>query len=382
VSTSTDLDVRAQWRAIRVPVSALAVLVLVSLVLAVVASRQRGGLLDPGAYDPQGSRALAQLLTAEGVAVRRVTTLAEVQAIRGEQATLLVARPELVPPDRLAALRGAARELVLVAPRPQVLRVLAPAVSFKGTAEVRDRAPGCELPLAVAAGDADLGGSMYTAADSAALCYTDGGRAALVRVGAAQTVTVLGAPAPLTNERLDENGNAALALRLLGQQPQLLWYLPSLSDPALGGGSRSLTDLLPSSVKLAVVQIGVAVVLLALWRARRLGPVVAEPLPVVVRASETVEGRARLYRRARARDRAADALRTAARARLVARLGLARDADPPAVADAVARRTGRSPAQVAAVLYGAPPDDPLDNDAALVRLAETLDALEEEVRRS
>ena len=35
------------------------------------------------------------------------------------------------------------------------------------------------------------------------------------------------------------------------------------------------------------------------------------PLPVVVRASETVEGRARLYRSRRARDRAADALRTA-----------------------------------------------------------------------
>ena len=52
-------------------------------------------------------------------------------------------------------------------------------------------------------------------------------------------------------------------------------------------------------------------VLLALWQARRLGPVVAERLPVVVRAAETVEGRGRLYRARRARDRAAAALRAA-----------------------------------------------------------------------
>ena len=74
--------------------------------------------------------------------------------------------------------------------------------------------------------------------------------------------------------------------------------------------------------------------LLALWRARRLGPVVAEPLPVVVRAAETVEGRARLYRRGGARGQAA---RGAARRRPVAgsgrALGLPRRADPPAVVD-------------------------------------------------
>src|SRR5690606_41722785 len=54
----------------------------------------------------------------------------------------------------------------------------------------------------------------------------------------------------------------------------------------------------------------VVVVLLAWWQGRRLGPLVTEPLPVVVRASETVEGRGRLYRSRRARDRAAEALRT------------------------------------------------------------------------
>jgi len=47
------------------------------------------------------------------------------------------------------------------------------------------------------------------------------------------------------------------------------------------------------------------------------------------------------------------------------------------VVDAVASRTRRTPPEVAALLYGAAPPD----DAALVRLADDLDALEREVRR-
>jgi hypothetical protein len=60
------------------------------------------------------------------------------------------------------------------------------------------------------------------------------------------------------------------------------------------------------------------------------------------------------------------------------RLGLRRDDSPTAVVDAVAARTGRPAAEVSAVLYGAEPGD----DPALVALADQLDALEAEVRRS
>ena len=52
------------------------------------------------------------------------------------------------------------------------------------------------------------------------------------------------------------------------------------------------------------------------------------------------------------------------------------NADLTAVSEAVATRTGRSPEAVAALLGGTEQDD----DAALVRLADDLDALEMEVR--
>ena len=80
-------------------------------------------------------------------------------------------------------------------------------------------------------------------------------------------------------------------------------------------------------------------VLLALVRARRLGPPVAEPLPVLVPAAESVTGRGRLYERIAAREASLDALRAAAIARM------ARVLDPMAGAAPERELTGgRGPA--------------------------------------
>jgi hypothetical protein len=154
-----------------------------------------------------------------------------------------------------------------------------------------------------------------------------------------------------------------------------VWYRPSPADAR--GGNASLVDLLPDGWKWATLQLVIAAGLLALWRARRLGPVVTEPLPVVVRAAEAVEGRGRLYHQIQARDRAADALRSAARSRLQPRLGLGQATDRVGLVEAVSRRAGWPAADVDQLLYGAAPAD----DRALVRLADELDALEREVRR-
>lgn len=129
---------------------------------------------------------------------------------------------------------------------------------------------------------------------------------------------VLGAPDILYNDTLDEQGNASLALQLLGSRPHLVWYLPSLSDPSATDPDeeKDFLDLLPSGWLWGTLQLFFAAALAALWRARRLGALVPEKLPVAIRASETVEGRARLYRKANARDRAATALRSTTRTRL------------------------------------------------------------------
>jgi hypothetical protein len=120
------------------------------------------------------------------------------------------------------------------------------------------------------------------------------------------------------------------------------------------------------------------VLLLAVWKGRRLGPLVAERLPVVVRASETVEGRGRLYRSQRAGDRAADALRTATLQRLTPRLGLGPNADRAAIVSTIAQQCGRDAGAVGHILFGPPPA----TDTDLVHLANALDDIERQVAQS
>ena len=375
--TSLDPPPRRVWQTARMPLLVGLFVLLAALAVAVAGSQRDRGLLDPRAVDPTGSRALAELLAEQDVQVDLVRT-AEQARRTGPETTLLVAFPDRLAEPQLAALRNTPADLVLVTPGREPLQVLAPGVEPVASAAVQTREPACVLPAARAAGAADTGGDVYRAATAGQRCYPAEQGPTLVQLGTdGRTVTVIGAARPFTNEALDEAGNAALTLRLLGAHPRLVWYLPSLSElPA--GQQRSLVELIPAGWLWGAAQVGLGVLLLALWRARRLGPVVAEPLPVVVRGAETVEGRARLYRRAGARDRAADALRAATLRRLRPLLGLPRRVEPTAVVAAVAARTGRAPPDVEALLYGSAPPD----DVGLVRLADGLDAVEREVRRS
>jgi hypothetical protein len=90
-----------------------------------------------------------------------------------------------------------------------------------------------------------------------------------------------------------------------------------------------------------------------------------------------VVGRARLYRQAGARGRAAATLRTAALRRLAARLAVPTGTTPEQVAALVGAATGRPDREVRDVLLGPAPG----NDAALVTLADDLDTLERSIDR-
>jgi hypothetical protein len=379
-ATSASPDARALWRIGRAPLVILVVFALLAVAIAITQPRGKEGLLDPEGVNPAGAHALAVLLTNHGVDVTKVTSARDAIPLTGPDTTVLVALSSRVPPAQLRRLVHSDSDLVVLAPFPAQLGALPIPVHVAGFADDHVREPDCELRAASLAGSALTGGYTYAADPGAAVgCYPHRDGESLVYVpGALRTITLLSTGRGFTNEHLDDDGNAALALNVIGTRPHVVWVVPTLAGLAgSGGGTRTLTDLLPDRLLLGAGQLAVAVLLLALWRARRLGPVVAEPLPVIVRAAETVEGRARLYRAAAARDRAADALRADVRDRLGTALGLPRDADPPAVTAALAQRTSREPGQISALLYGAAPPD----DAALVQLANDLDALDREVRR-
>ncbi|MDT7539670.1 MAG: hypothetical protein QOI82_3255 [Actinomycetota bacterium] len=325
--------------------------------------------LNPEAYTPDGAHAIAALLADRGVAVRRVETVAD--AAPG--GTVFVPIADAFTPDELHQLAGRSGPLVVVGATGSRLDALGSGLTDGPEADVATREPSCSLPAALRAGDAELGGPTYRSTDSSTDCYASSGWATLLQ---RDTLTLLGSPDLFTNNRLAKRGNAALALGLLGTESEVQWLLPR--PGARSVGDKSLNDLVPTAVKLAALQLLIAVGVLALWRARRLGPVVTEPLPVVVRAAEAVEGRSRLYRASRSRATAAEALRAGARDRLARRLGLGPETSRQALVAAVVAHTAAEPVTVDALLYGAAPT----GDDGLVVLADDLDLLILEVAGS
>ncbi len=337
------------------------------------------GGYDPADTSPFGTHALADILAARGTAVIRTTTPAAAQeAADSAGTTLVISTPALLTTGQLDRLATLPADLVIVAPTRAALAALAPAVRLAPSSAVRAVPPDCGLPAAQLAGPADLGGErLRVTTAGATACYPVGGRPTLVQYQAGgRLITVLGTGAFLTNASLGQQGNAALALDLLGRGSRVVWLVPIPGRTGLPGQPRSLLSLIPRPAYLVVLQLGLAVLLAAAWRARRLGPLVPEPLPVVVRAAETVEGHARLYQARQARGQAALALRAAAVRRIMPLLGVPAGADQAAIVAALTRRLSRSQAEIEALLYGPVPA----SNSALTALAGQLDALEREVR--
>ncbi|MFE7550884.1 DUF4350 domain-containing protein [Streptomyces gardneri] len=394
-STSTALSAHQIWTRARGAALVLALILIGGIALATVRSTESHGALDPRSADPTGSRAVAELLRDSGVTVTTATTLDEATAATDSRTTLLVTTPDLLTETQqstlLATMTRSDTRTVLIGAGQASLPTLAPDVTSAADAPVTNRAPACTLPAATRAGSAELGGERYaiTPGTEADACYPADGSPTLVRLpgstGTADTV-LLGSPDILYNNRLDQQGNASLALQLLGSRPHLVWYLPSLADTSAttdapaGDTTDNFLSLIPSGWLWGTLQLAVAALLAAIWRGRRLGPLVTERLPVAVRASETTEGRARLYRKTDARDRAATVLRTATRTRIAPLLGVpVQDAhSPERLLPALSARLPETTADPRTLLFGPAPAD----DATLIRLADQLDALEREVRTS
>ncbi|WP_102144831.1 DUF4350 domain-containing protein [Mycobacterium hubeiense] len=369
--------IRQRWRTARWVVLALIVITLVGALSVYLTAPRDGGRMDADATSADGARALVSLLRDYGVDVTVADSLEDVEKAATADSLVVIAQTfYLVDDEQLQRLAALPADLLLVEPVAKTREALAPEVSVAGTATFGAQ-PDCDMREANRAGEVQLGASdtyEVTAEVPVTSCY----EGAVVRyTDDRRTVTVVGTADFMTNSGLLKQGNAALAMNLAGTRPHVVWYAPQREEAGFEG-TATLSDLIPDRAIWIVWQLVLAVLLFAIWKGRRLGPLVAERLPVVVRASETVEGRGRLYRSHRARDRAADALRTATLQRLLPRLGLAPNAQPPAVAQAVAERAGRDPAAVGHILFGPPPA----TDSDLVNLAHELDNIERQVAQS
>ena len=396
----------------------LAVVVVLFTVTGVTWAVNRVTPADPDYLEPSstagvGAHTAARRLLGAGISVRRYgTSRGALAAAAAGNRTVLVTAPDDMAPGYVYELFGlrSSDRIVLVAPSALLLSEHGLPIRRTGSRWTTGAAdPGCQGRLAT--GRAAVLGARYAMdkPGSGTVCYGGG----LVRMAAASApeLVVNGAPDVLRNDRIAEQRNAALASALLSGRPGVVWlslHHPETIDTPSGGqlptaypttgqhgdqragdgGARNdqggdgqtsssgddssppnpLWSTFPPWMWAITVQLLIAAALLAMWRARRLGPPVPEPLPVVVRAGETVTGRARLYQRARARPEALDSLRSGVLRRLLPLLELGPDPGRRDIVAALAERSGWPPDRVDAALYGVVPDTDAELHAAVAEL--------------
>ena len=332
---------------------------------------------------PAGSKAIAEVLRSQGVDVSVPATLADATSALSDSpgSTLFLVDPDShLDSAQLRSLARHAGHVVVLTPTVGQARALAPEVGLAGVVSRPSLTAGCELPAASAAGRVSGAGYGFRIIDSSADatgCFRSGSNTFSVVdiTRAAQHITVVGTTDAFANEHVAERGNAALALTLLGGNNRLVWYLPTIDDSSISG--PTLAELTPPWVGSVATLLIIVAIVAAFWRGRRLGPLVVENLPVFVRASETMEGRARLYQKGAARLRALDSLRIGSVSRLATLCGLPRLSTVDDVIAAAATVTGRGTGDIRSLLLTEEPR----TDRDLVRLSDELLDLERHVAR-
>lgn len=344
--------------------------------------------LDPANPGFTGAQGLAHVLSDHGVRVTVVRSQRELlgETIDGATTVVVTGTDRLSGRTARAALAhaGSAASVVLLDPDPEVTKGMGLPVTshLAALSDVTAGCPGTEVGAAFRLAQAGRAYAPTANASAATTCFADkvDGGGAMVVLPAAELgrppVILLGDDSLISNGAILDADNAAIALHLFGQSGRLVWYVPSLAD--ISPSESSSRSIAPAWFGPGVALATSAVVFLCLWRGRRLGRLVTEPLPVIVRAIETTESRGRMYRKSRDRARALAVLQLATRRRVAAYLGLSASSSVSSVAAAAAAVSGRSYHDVLNLLSSSAAHD----DAALLQLANTLIALEKEVHRT
>lgn len=328
---------------------------------------------------PDGAMAAAEILRRHGVTVTPSESFAATTSLlagKPRATVLLYDRNGYLDSVQLHSLLQSAARVVVVAPGYRTLAGLSRQIRNAGVVPngTSTLEAGCGQTDPLVAGRiSGKGALLYTGAD--VTCYRPSSKDGGVYAASADgRLVVLGSAALLSNDLLQVEGNAALALRALGPTQDLVWYLPGLGDVPNDGRPPTLDKLAPPWVGFLGLWVAVVALLAVLWRGRRLGPLVFEPLPVVVKAVETAEGRARLYQDSRAVGQAADNLRAGTLTRLAKHFRLGPEASADAVLEAVSRKVNRPAREVRTVLMDHRPR----TESELVHWAQRIETLEEE----
>lgn len=340
---------------------------LVTVVLIVGGSGDTGPAYDPRSVAPDGARGVVETLERLGARVDLDRSVPEPSST-----TALMLRDRLTVEDE-DALRSWVRSGGVLVVADVNSPLAAQAVGFTAVSQTGGpsiRRGECTIDVLAEADELTLNGRLLNTAGRTS-CFGDATTAFVVAETVGQgTVVTIGSPDLFINAELDDNDAAVVAVNLLaptGGDAHVTFVGPSIVD----FGDEEITDLVPPRVWNAILQLLAVFLLYALYRSRRLGGVVPEPVPVHIEGSELVLKAGLLSERAKDPASAAVVLQ----ADLVHRVCVALSI-PPATSDAdvaarVADRTGHSVTEVEHALYA-----PVSDDDELVRTARLLHAID------
>ncbi len=372
--------IRKSSRKVLYWVVAAAALIAIALFMIVFngAGQYSGPSLSPKDASPRGAKALAEVLRHQGVTVTATDGMAQTRSAVTDPAntTIFVLDANgYLTAEALRELTGLSSHLIIMSPDFDQLVTVAPEVALAGRVHGIVKAD-CALPFVQRAKSMDGTGTGFRVTDPLANsteCFNSGDNVySIIEVrSGGERITVIGTPQAFSNEYVLEDGNAAVALGLLGETQNLVWLVPTIDEAAAPGGA-TVAELTPLWVSSVVTLLIFAAIAAGFWRGRRFGPLVVEALPVTVRASETMRGRARLYQKSSDYLHTLDALRMGTIERLAAQCGLPKVATVDDVIRAVSHITKRQNAEIANLLRDVHPA----NDAQLIALSDELLKLE------
>jgi len=336
---------------------------IVVVVMLTAGSGGSGPPFSPRSVAPDGAKGIVEVLEDVGADVRLGQPLPQ-----SSDTAALMLEDRLRPDDR-AELQGWIDNggvLVVADPFstffPRRVRALDDEVTVsRCTIEALSDVNRLELPPDAWSLDTDFDPACIGSSAQAFVVATPSGSGSIVSVGSRQL---------FTNAWLGEADAAVLAVSLLAPNPEATTV--AFLGPSLAAfGDEDTEDLVATRVLNALFVFGIAFVLYAIHRARRVGAVVAEPLPVHLHGSEVVLQAGLLSERAADPGSAAEALRNATLARARSVLAVDPSADPAHVVRAIEHRLGRSPGELHSSL-----SEPVTSDSQLVDVAQELAQIE------
>lgn len=290
-----------------------------------------GPPLDPRSVSPDGARGVVEVLERYGV---DVDASRSVPRPDDDAALMLVDR--LTPEDEARVMSWVRSGGVLVVADQRSSFIADRVASF-------DRSPQrgvCDIAALGGVESIEIERGNLLDASDAASCFGDRDSAFVVdRSEGDGNIVSLGTPYIFTNAVLDESDAAVLAVSLLAPRPNgagVTFIGPSV----VSYGDETLGDLIAPRVYNSIYQLMAAFLLYGMYRSRRLGKVVPEPLPVRLMGSDLVLHSGVLSQRAHDPAGAAEVLRHDFVQRAQRSLSLPSDLTDSALATIIAGRQG------------------------------------------